>query len=258
MRNLTEYYVGEPFTDRELRVLSDLYDGEIAYLSRQVGELLGRLRESGRFEDTLIVITSDHGEHFGENGHYGHMFGLYNTTVRIPLLVRPPGPPGPGRVSERPGQLVDLFSTILAAAGLPHDGLDLLGPEGPERETIFSEYYFPTQVLREFSPDDRARGADRLAPYRRRLRAVQRDGLRFIWSSDGRHELYDLRVDPGENRNLYDASASAEPWIDAVAGALRDHGDGVELEAPLPGDAESGLEVDASTRDALRALGYVE
>lgn len=265
-----EYYRGRPHTEGDLEVLSDLYDAGLAYLSSEVGRLLRIVEERGRFDQTLILVTSDHGEHFGENGLLGHVFGLYNTAVRVPLMIRPPGGARAGEVDSRKGQLLDLFATILAAAGVDAPGpeprgVDLLAPgPAPGREAIFSEYYYPVQVLWQFQPEELEREADRIAPFRRRLRALQRYGFRFIWSSNGRHELYNLNEDPGETRNLYPPehrTALAGAMLEMLTRELEEY-------LPHPGAAarfEPGADrstppadLDDETLEALDALGYVE
>jgi arylsulfatase A-like enzyme len=266
----TEYCRGPSHTERDLEILSDLYDAGLAHLSSEVGRLLQIAEQRGLFEQTLILITSDHGEHFGENGLLGHVFGLYNTAVRVPLMIRPPGGARAGEVDARKGQLVDLFATLLSAAGvdaskLAHRGVDLLAPGGaPGRESIFSEYYYPAQVLWQFKPEELEREADRIAPFRRRLRAIQRYGFRFIWSSNGRHELYNLNADPGETRNLYDSEHRSD-LASAVLGMLTRELEGYLPDSsaeprslPEPDRSESPAEVDGETLEALRAVGYVD
>jgi arylsulfatase A-like enzyme len=197
------------------------------------------------------------------------MFGLYNGTVRIPLIIRLPGGRRSGEVDDRKGQLVDLFPTILGVAGVNsasfgHRGVDLLAEEnGPNRESIFSEYYHPDWVFRQFTAEELERQADKVEPFRRRLRAIQRYGFRLIWSSNGRHELYDVRSDPRETRNLLEPENRTAPGEEFFHMLLR------ELEAYAPGsDSEtdfaserdsvrSPADVDDATLKALRAVGYV-
>jgi len=202
------------------------------------------------------VLTSDHGEHFGENGLIEHMFTLYNTAVRVPLIVRPPGGTGRPRVDDRPAQLIDLFAAVIAALDVgrapAHHGVDLLADDH-RRELVFSEYHYPSQVLGVFRPADLEAHPDRIDPHRRTLLALQRGDLRFIWSSDGRHELYDLSNDPGETRNLYDPEtpskrgAELAERLEEIAGrAARD----LILDPSAP-------QLDTGTEEELRALGYV-
>lgn len=254
----TEHFAGDAFSERELAVLSDLYDGEVALGSRVFGELIELLRRDGRFENTWVVLTSDHGEHFGEHGLVQHMFTLYNTAVRIPLFIRPPGGVGGPRTREGPAQLVDLFAALLVAldvarpAAADH-GRDLLS-SGFRREAVFSEYDYPSQALGLFRPVELTRSRVRINPHRRSLRALQLRGSRLIWSSDGRHELYDLASDPGETRNLYDPDAPSPVAVEMLAEIerlAREYG------RMASGSAGRGAAVDDETEDALRALGYV-
>jgi arylsulfatase A-like enzyme len=265
------YYLDEPYPPEEIRTISNLYDGEVAGVDHYVGDLLETLREDGRYDDTLIIVTSDHGEHLGENGLIEHVFGLYNTTVKVPLLVRLPGGGRAGETDANEGQILDLFPTVLAACGVSdeafaHHGHDLLsdapGGEG-EREGIFAEYYWPVQVLSNFTRDELDANIDRLTPHLHRMRALQRDGYRLIWSSQGRHEFYDLNEDPGEARNLFDPENPDplfETYLDRLENAV-DVYSGGKSPGPEPGldSVAPGIlrTADPEAIDALRELGYV-
>lgn len=120
-------YPGMPPED--LARLISLYDGGIAYVDDQVGKLLDHLDALGLAEDTLVILTSDHGEEFFEHGTIGHRQHLYRESVAVPLVLRQPGRlPAGKRVAETVG-LIDLAPTILAATGTPppHElpGVDL-------------------------------------------------------------------------------------------------------------------------------------
>jgi arylsulfatase A-like enzyme len=261
LEDWTLYYVGKETTQSDIRILSDLYDAELAYMSYSIGALLKSLREDGRYDDTLIIVTSDHGEHMGENGHLGHMMTLYNTAVRVPLLIKPAGGVEKGRVDDRPGQLVDLFPTVLEATETNFEaaelhGLNLLGSRATaKRDAIFSEYYYPAQVMKLFGAIGiREQEEVLLEPYRRRLRAIQINARRLIWSSTGDHELYNLEKDPGENDNLYSSHPElARELLARLEAAVEKYGGPhatSNSEASIP-------DFDEETQDALRALGYV-
>ena len=166
-----------------------------------------------------------------------------------------------GRVEHRKGQLVDLFPTLLNLAGVDpgdfdHRGVDLLDSDA-RRSSVFAEYYYPVQVFELFSPEVQEREAARLAPHRRRQRAVQGFGYRLIWSSDGRHELYALAKDPGEQTNLL-AEERLDPEAQAflpllereLAAYVKDRGGPEGLGPPEVLDPE--------TMRALESLGYLE
>ena len=96
--------------------LADLYDGEIAFTDFHLGRLFDWMSQSGRLDDTVIVIMADHGESLGERGMYKHSAVLYNDQIRIPMIIHVPGV-APRRVSTHVSS-VDLGSTILSAVGL--------------------------------------------------------------------------------------------------------------------------------------------
>jgi arylsulfatase len=157
----------------------DLYDGEVAYLDRQIGRLLGFLESRGLLEDTLLVVVADHGESLGEHGIRFRHAGLHDTTTHVPLMIRWPGPDREGRRIEGLVQTIDLFPTILRAAGLPippQDGQDLDHGLGENRRrAVFAEH------------------SDRLGAM------VRTRDFKYIEKGP---ELYDLRADPGETKNL--------------------------------------------------------
>lgn len=263
-RRTAEYYLDpSSISAQEFAVLNDLYDGEVAYADALVGALVDELEKSGRLADTLLIVTSDHGENIGDHGHFRHVFSLYNSTVKVPLIAVLPGGKGAGETREAPASLVDLFPTILRQAGIePRDdrGRDLLADFAGEQTPLYAEYYFPLQALGLFGPSGEPRA---LAPYLRRLRSVEANGWRLIWSSDGRRELYDLKRDPGELRNLAGDSAAAAPLrqLDGLLDAyVARRGGG----PPLPQAEDIGLDPigafgqpDEETARHLRELGYL-
>jgi arylsulfatase A-like enzyme len=253
----------------EFAVLNDLYDGEVAYLDALVGGLLEGMEASGHLRDTLVILTSDHGENLGDHGHFRHVFSLYGSTVQVPLLILLPGGARAGEVRTDAVGLVDVFASILAAARVgapagPLRGRDLLADPPAEADSaIIAEYYFPMQALGLFPPDAPETHARQLAPHLRRLRSIELDGLRFIWASDGRHELFDLADDPDERRNLYGEPrlAERERRLRARLDAFVARGGGPR---PLPDAAqrpdgpEGAFEdLDPVSAELLRELGYL-
>ncbi|HEX6886026.1 MAG TPA: sulfatase-like hydrolase/transferase [Planctomycetota bacterium] len=126
------------------RAGGNAYLGEIAALDDAVGVLLAALAEHDRTAETLIVVTSDHGEGLGEHGEPAHGGLLYDTTVRVPLLLafpHEPPAPGPARIAS----LVDLVPTILGRLGLPApaelDGLDLFAPTADAARGAYLETF---------------------------------------------------------------------------------------------------------------------
>ena len=116
--HLAEQACGVPhvLTEAQVRLMSALYDVEIAYQDEAVGEVIDMLADAGRLEDTWVVVTSDHGELFGEGAGVYHVAGSDYQLLHVPLIVRPPGGVSPQRV-ESPVQPVDVFVTLVEAAG---------------------------------------------------------------------------------------------------------------------------------------------
>ncbi len=226
----------------DLKVLSDLYDGEISYIDRRVGELGAFLRSRGLLDDTVLVITSDHGEAIGDHGFLDHKMSVFQELLKVPLVVRYPGRVRAGQRITEPVMLQDLFPTLLGLAGIPleegaahgagaHESLVLPGIRGLRHEgsraapapggpasgavasgeapadpgsVLVSEFARPIQFLEIIQ--ERFPEV-RIAAWDRALVAYQVGGEKLHWASDGRHRLYDLVRDPGEATDL----AAARP-----------------------------------------------
>jgi arylsulfatase len=247
---------------RELRYYVAQYDANVRFTDEKIGELLDRARALGLLDQALVVFTADHGESLGEHGYYfGHGRLPYNDGARVPLVVSFPrgGVPRGARV-ERPVELVDLFPTLL----------ELAAP-GPEVPGLEGESLAP--FLAEEGGAARSAAADgaafRLAFSQAgggspttHFRSVQDGTWKLIYhprSKQGertlpqRYELYHLTVDPGETANLLDGDA-AEPLrrLRRDLFAWMKGSDWIRL--PRDEIEAHGQE----TRQALRALGYVE
>ena len=247
------YEVHSPYTPRPQdlalvrpreTVRSDDYaarhDGEIRYLDWIVGNLLEQLNGQGLLGRTIVVITSDHGEAFGEHGSYGHSVMLYDEVMHVPLLFLGPQVPEGLRVTDRAG-LVDLVPTLLELAGVP-------APAGLNGRSLV-----PTLRGRPLAPRPQVaevRGSlgDPSAP-EPNLRAVWLDDRKVIRDlAHDRWEVFDLRKDPGETTNL----AESEPTAIDAARAVLAHYDRL-------GESHAGLPVvSPEAVDRFRALGYVE
>jgi arylsulfatase A-like enzyme/Flp pilus assembly protein TadD len=228
------YHPPEPYS----RQYADRpYDGEIAFADEQVGRLLRFLKEKGLYQNTVIVLSGDHGESLGEHGEKTHGFFIYNATMHVPLLMHLPGNPG-GRVVDDTVSLVDLMPTVLAALGLDapsqvqgHSLLPLLAGEktGHER-AVYGETFLP-RIHFNWSE----------------LRGAENAKYHFIDAP--RPELYDVAKDPGEVRNLFaDKKAVAEEMRAQLTSLIRDNSAGKEMAV------KTGL--DPALMERLKALGY--
>ena len=227
---------GDPANDR--RPAIERYDSEIAAADTSLGRLLSAL--GPQLDETLVVVASDHGEAFGEHGEVGHSIFVYDTTLRVALVLRGPGV-APNRVVSEPVSLIDVAPTVARLLGtrpLDADGIDLrpalAGQPVPARR-LYAESFAP---LLDFgwSP----------------LRAL-RDG-RYKAVAAPRPEFYDLDADPLERNDLgpglqhqQNAGAADLPSmlraIDSISGAALP-----QAARRSPGD----------TTARLGALGYVQ
>jgi arylsulfatase len=163
--------------------LESQYDGALLYLDAQLARVFADLRERGLWEKSLIVVTADHGEGFGDHGTFGHGRGVYQDVVHVPLLVKLPGPAAPRRIAT-PVSLVDIMPSVLAALGLPAasdaDGVSLLG-EIPADRALFAESF-----------DGNGETA----------RALRRGSRKMIRQRGRANALFDLASDPNELRDV--------------------------------------------------------
>lgn len=242
--------------DALLPLRNRLYDAEVTTVDQALGNLLRMLRDEGLESESLIIAAADHGENLGDNGHQGHSFVLYDSTLRVPLVIRPPqaaGSPDAGGVRRsEPVQLTDVFATVATAAGtaVPGVGRDLLAGPLPADRPVLGEYYYPKQFIAYFPEEER--NGPVLQPYLRLIRSLRVGSHKLIWGSDGRHELYDVQADPAETQDL----AAAEPALvreleRKLEILLQEH------EATHAGAAAPGGEIDPAVEQSLRDLGYV-
>ncbi len=230
------YEPPEPFASR---YAGRPYEGEIAYADELLGRFLAGLAARGLDGETAIALTGDHGEGLGDHGESFHGYFVYDSTVRVPLLLRLPDRALTGRVVEEPVSHVDLLPTFLELAGqvIPGglDGASLLplaaGAGGGER-LVYSESLYP---LLHYG----------WAP----LRAARRGGVKYIEAPQP--ELYELATDPAERRNVVRTQREAATQLQEGLAVLRER-----LEAAAAAGA-AAADLDESTLASLRALGYL-
>jgi arylsulfatase len=225
------YYVGE-------------YDGEIATVDHEIGEVLEALRRGGEAGETVVLLTSDHGESLGEHDYYfDHGEDLFEPCLAVPLIVFMPGGVA-GRRSDVLASTLDIMPTLLDAARIPPSkGLagesllgEVLGRRGPSRNRLFAQ-------------NDRG------------LTESWNGRFKLVLSADRRKEdLYDLESDPSENK---DVAANYPRELEAARRELdfflaRAREERARVDALIDRAPKEGGSLSPDTCERLRALGYLE
>jgi arylsulfatase A-like enzyme len=249
-------YIAEKveMTDEDFEILRALYRAEIDYLEEKIGEAIDLLKTEGEWEDTLFIVTSDHGENIGDHGLMDHQYALYDTLLHVPLFVH--GGPFENDQIDDLVQLVDLPLTIL-------DMLDIEAPEARKqfqgtsfypdadetREYVIAEYMSP-QPSMDALEKRVGNLPEHVHKYDRSLRAIRTEQYKYIRGSDGSTELYDILADPDETNVLSDnhdcvvsdLDTKLDEWLESF-----DHAD-------QTGD----VSMDEDTKAQLEDLGYLQ
>ncbi len=219
-------------------IIRERYDLEVEYVDRQIGRLLSEMEERGLLENTLVIFLSDHGEGLGDHKHLGHISQLYDSLLRVPLIMVDPDRLPQGLVVEDPVALIDVLPTV-------GELLDLEVPpniSGRSLVPLLTGGALPAApiVAVTYRPEAYSE-----------KRAVVADGFKYIHSwldDDDWEELYHLESDPDE---LVDLSADEPERVKAMRGLLSERlkaGHGVEIVEAELSDEEI---------ERLKALGYV-
>lgn len=224
------------------RYAGRLYDGEVAYTDEQLARLVAWLWQNQLYDNTLVVLVSDHGESLGEHGEDEHGFFVYQSTLHVPLIVKLPAGM---RAAQR--RIADAVETTSLAPTI----LELVGVE----DAIQSQFQAPSLaqwILRGHRPALRPAYAETFYPFRSfgwsPLRSMQTEQYQFIEAPKA--ELYDLGADPQQRVNL---AAKDEKTV----GALRQQLEGLAQRYAAKRSAAPGEPADAQAAEKLRSLGYV-
>ena len=254
--NPLDYFAGRlTLSQQDLRLLSQLYDSEIAYLDLQLGNLIRSLNQYDLLESSVVILFADHGENIGDHGLMDHHFCLYDTLIHVPLIIRyPPRFPRGLRLT----QIVesrDIFSTALKLAGIDnvslyHDNHSLLIDDirqNPRRYAI-------AQCSGEFVNAIRKRKPRvDISHYGQRLTAIRTERYKYIESSTGATELYDLQSDSNEDHNIAQEEAVLCKQLQGVLHS--DLRDGVDEQ--LQNGSNEVID-DPIVQERLRYLGYLD
>jgi arylsulfatase A-like enzyme/tetratricopeptide (TPR) repeat protein len=218
--------------------IAEGYEAQLAYEDEVLGGFWSFLSDRGLLQKSLIVFTSDHGEGLGDHGESTHGYFVYQSTLRVPLIIS--WPPGGGTLAARvdePASLLDVAPTILQFLGLKlpstFQGRSLLQLANQKQPSSNTEIYSESLFARDHF------GCDALFSWRQG---------QFKYIEAPKPELYDLAKDPGESHNLYSSKKS-------LALALRERM--LAFKARFQERAPSATALSAEAEATLRSLGYL-
>jgi arylsulfatase A-like enzyme len=261
----------EPMSELQHRVLNDMYDAEVASEDHFLRHLYQYLDDPEVRDNTLVIVTSDHGEGLDHHQFVGHSLVVYDDLVRVPLIVRYPRLYPAGLRVSRPVSIRRAFHSALEAAGIYPTGNGAEGVEGapveverlslarsangsdPEDGTVFAEAHTPATLIALMENLD----PEMLETLRCRemRRAILRERHKLITVGGEATELFDVIQDPGELDNLIER----EPQLNAELKDLLDTF-AAHAEARRPAmweTAQTQLQEDSELAERLRGLGYL-
>jgi arylsulfatase A-like enzyme len=205
------------FTPDELRTLVQVYDAALRDLDAATTAIIEGLKQRGLLDNTIVVLTADHGEHLGDHHRADHKFSLYDALVHVPLVIRYPGkvPAGrdPGVVSN-----LDVYATLTELAGLsmPEGTLSQSLLRADRGEAVYAELAEPTRLV--FDRMKKVVPTFDTKPWERTYDAVVTQDLKCIIRSDGNKELYSRATDPEEKVDLSpQRAAEVQALCDRIA-----------------------------------------
>lgn len=235
---------GFDYTPEVVDALSTLYAHEVHYVDARLGDLLDALDEQGHAEDTLVIVTADHGEMLGEHDYFFNHHSIFDEAVRVPLAIRAPGLRMGTQVVDAQVRVIDIPVTVLDHLRLdpmePSQGVELLG----YAEKVRHASLLTTLLGRKTGALDHGTllGLRAGRPHDEEGRP-----FKYVWDVDEQQEwLFDLASDPHET---IDIAAEQPELIDKGRRIVA--GDAAQVQT-------RGEELDEATRSALEALGYME
>jgi arylsulfatase A-like enzyme len=200
-RGALDFYFDPPELPYEKELVRRLYEQEVTYLDEVLSDFMHFLEKAGLQDDTLLIVTADHGESLGEHGIWGHIFGLYNELIHVPLLIKYPRSFGLKGDNPQLVQLHDLFATLVevsrAPFPVPPTSTSLLGPR---RTQAFAELTDISTSLAGILR--RQRNFPRQAFMQPCRCVIDEDLYKLMEWADGSLALFDLTTDYAEENNL--------------------------------------------------------
>jgi arylsulfatase A-like enzyme/Flp pilus assembly protein TadD len=232
-----------PITEEDLAYIVGLYDGEIQYVDTHLGRLLDAVNELPTDRELVTVVTADHGEEFLDHGAFNHGYTLYEEQTSVPFIISEPSRFIPRRVAQQV-RLIDAAPTILDLAGI--DSRQFLF-QGRSLVPLMAGSRF--ESLAAFSEATNVGGQSSIR---------SSESLKLIHSLfDPQWQLFDLRVDPGEQRDLRSSHAAQLHNLAASLESWREANQALRSEFNVSGTGLDHVVLDEKTKQGLQALGYI-
>jgi arylsulfatase A-like enzyme len=230
---------------REVQHLQALYDGEIAWTDAHIADIMRVLDEEGFTDDTVVIVTADHGEEFWEHGQFGHRKQLFIESVGVPLIFRYPGVVPAGLRSDVTVSVADIAPTVLELA------------RAPALRNVFAESLVPLleggelpgrPIVSELTPskDDKT------------VFSLRSGRWQYLVHLDDRRELglWNVRADPQETKNLLDEGVAPNENLKKVMNRTIKEMQRLERKNRIAARKEQAA-IPSDVEESLRALGYV-
>jgi arylsulfatase A-like enzyme len=226
-------------TDNERNLLLEQYDSEIMFMDSEIGRLFEEMKQQGLYDSSMIIITSDHGETFGEHRLLEHGRALYEELIRVPLIVKYPSSDARKGISERQVSTMSIGPTIMKYAGIPILKTAHQATLEDDDQLLIAEIYRDISWIVAFGER-----------FERDQKAIYDGNYKWIWDSRGKHELYDIAEDALEKNNLWGSLPEKERNLEAKLNPL--------IEESKQLSSLSTPELDKELKARLKALGYVK
>ena len=242
-------------TKNDLDIMNALYDAEIAVADYCVEQIIETLKKLDALDNTLVIITSDHGENLGEHGMIDHLFSMYDTIIHIPLIIRYPARFPAGMRNDDLISQIDIAPTILDVCNIQNrsnlllpDRMSLASKDREIRKYVFAENDRPIsgiELVKRMDPHFDVSGID----CRMRMLRTRRD--KMIWSIGVNEELYNMDSDPDELVNIADNDPARSNKLQNILKVWMQ-------EIGQLGETPSFISQDKESMEKLRSLGYIE
>jgi len=218
------------------------YDGSIYYLDTKLSKIYEQLKNQDMLDNTIIIVTSDHGEGFGEHGIFGHMIGLYENNLHVPLLIHWSGHLKPKRISRVTSlrELPEMIKTLIQGKK------PVQFREACPNCEIYAENFRPLYYIARLKSKC-VSGKD-LSMIDRRQKALINSDYKLIWDSRGDNQFFSLSDDPLEKQNLIGRNI---PALEIMK---------TKMDLFIVGGISpnvASVHVDRETAEALKAIGYM-